>query len=167
MVFSLTPPPRNCKFSLTLNEPEQNPNAHDYLVKGEYYQAEGLHSIYYAPAAWDTFLQEEHRIEPPMVEYEVEDVPEPTYLTVPVGKLIYELAVQFQTIGIEGGEHRIEPGCDFIGESLSHWVNRGLWIEKWDLGKLVSNYDKGSRYSLERVYKVWADLNKDLMGSPW
>jgi len=127
--------------------------------------AEGLHSIYFPLVPWSSFLQMGNKVEPPEVPFDDATV---VHLTCPIGKLCYELAVQFETIRIEWGPRgktsSVELGCDLKGESLEHWVQRELRISAKDLKTLISLYGRGEpKVSLRRAQEVWDRRAQDSM----
>ena len=103
---------------------------------------------------------ESDQIGPPIVEFDDEEVS----MNVTLGKLVYELAVEFGQIWIGWGEDEVSLECDSKGESLDHWVNRDLRIGARDLKKLVANYKGWGRFSLDQVSQIWKDQGKNLMG---
>jgi len=111
-------------------------------------EAEGLHSIYV----------QSHHMKDKMVPLEVDGIT----VVVPIGKLIYEMAVQFGTIRIkwknseDGKNRQIEIGCDLKGESLDTWIQRCL---RMNLNLLSEGY-KG-RLNLNYIAKVWQELTKN------
>jgi DNA-binding protein len=78
-------------------------------------------------------------------------------LNVPLGNIIYEMAVSFGEIIIscDGQSPSIE--CDRRGADIGHWVHKQLRISKEDLTPLLKNYS--GRFNLERA----ADLNKKII----
>jgi len=78
-------------------------------------------------------------------------------LEVPLGKLIYELAVQFGLIKIPTEFGEIVIVCDQKGETLDHWIFRDLWFTN-GLESLVDFYKKEGRISLGHVRDVWRQL---------
>jgi hypothetical protein len=122
-------------------------------------EAEGLHSIYYAPPSWHILL--EGRISPPTLQYQ----PELITISVPFSKLIYELAVQFGVIQLSWEGGKIDIKCDDRGESLDPWINRDLIIRDRDLESLLQNYNAVGKFSLSYIDKEWKSLGEKLMGS--
>lgn len=82
-------------------------------------------------------------------------------LDVPIGKLIYEMAVQFGTIKIKHDNEEIMIQCDTKGENLEHWVYRDLRINKDDFDMLKSAYR--GRYNLNTINKVWKKLTQKFL----
>jgi DNA-binding protein len=107
-------------------------------------QAEGLHSIYCPPAYWRNILQTSSPLLPPEVDYGSERLP----MNVPLGKLIYEMAVQFGSIFISANGDSVRLDCDTRGDSLEQWMSRGLRIAHQDLTKLVARYQQTARIPL-------------------
>ena len=83
-------------------------------------------------------------------------------IDVPLGKLIYELAVEFGEIGINWGKEEIRLRCDLFGESLDHWINRDLRISRGDIAKLTETYKNSGKFSLEKVRRKWRRLGTQL-----
>ncbi len=122
-------------------------------------QAEGLFSIYYKMSNWKNarnnvkLSQEKCRV------YRLDgEVGESFKLSVPIGKLIYELAVQFGKIKIDWGDKNkyVVISCDVLGESLDHWIYRDLIIDENSLKNLYDLY--GDNISLEKVKDVWQNV---------
>jgi DNA-binding protein Alba len=132
-------------------------------------RAEGLHPIYYKrptlPGIHLTSagILETERIEQfkiPLKEME------PITIHVPIGKLVYELAVQFSSILICWDNNRVRVECDTKGESLDLWTSRSLRIEKEGLRILVNEYEKSGRFLLPQVIRVWNEINEKVYGVP-
>jgi DNA-binding protein/cold shock CspA family protein len=128
-------------------------------------RTEGLNSIYYKkPRLIPHFPrrdEEEFELKPPEIPL---DSGERITIDVPLGKLVYELAVQFGSIKIrwDGGEIRVK--CDMKGESLDRWVFRDLFIDKEDLQKLLENYENTGKFLLSRIISVWNRVSRHLYG---
>jgi len=90
-------------------------------------------------------------------EYTIKDTP--VKLKVPVGKLIYEMAVEFGNISIEDetGE-KITLECDRLGRSLDVWFYRRLEIKNEDYNILLKMY-KG-KFNLKIALDIWNKLKK-------
>jgi cold shock CspA family protein len=92
---------------------------------------------------------------------------EPITIHVPIGKLIYELAVQFGSILIcWDNNNKVRVECDTKGESLDLWTSRSLRIEKEGLKILVNEYEKSGRFFLPQVIRVWNEINEKVYGVP-
>lgn len=119
-------------------------------------RAEGLFSIYYP-------LPNQKEVQGIKSDGEVKPVRipcgksthEPITLSVPLGKLIYELAVQFGNIKINWEDDEIEIRCDPFGASLDHWVNRELTIKNQRV--LIDNYATNGKISLDNVERFWSE----------
>ncbi|NIO21900.1 MAG: hypothetical protein GTN76_14510, partial [Candidatus Aenigmarchaeota archaeon] len=122
-------------------------------------QAEGLHSIYYQSPS-PTIFSQKKEIEPPSLRFK----PYKVFITVPLGKLIYELAVQFGNINIRWDNTSVRLHCDGRGDTLDHWLHRDLRIYKQDFDTLKFPYVQYGKFSLKSVRKVWKDMEKSLMG---
>ena len=115
-------------------------------------RAEGLNSIYYRFPPWQSIRG---TIRPPAIPCKGES--KELLLEVPLGKLIYELAVQFGLIKIPTEFGEIVIVCDQKGETLDHWIFRDLWFTN-GLESLVDFYKKEGRISLKHVSSVWRQL---------
>jgi len=83
-------------------------------------------------------------------------------VTVPIGKLIYEMAVQFRSITIRRGDRELEMKCDGKGERIDYWVYRNLQVEREGFEQLQIDYR--GKFSLKRVRDVWARSMAELVG---
>lgn len=119
-------------------------------------QAEGLRSLYFPPASDKSFPPS---LSPPKVLYEENELE----VAVPLGKLIYELAVQFGTISVAWGKNRVWLNCDRRGDSLEHWVNRELRVNQADIAKMVDAYRATAAVSLSKVESEWKGIMKNTM----
>lgn len=118
-------------------------------------RAEGLHSVYYknpSPA------EAKKELCFPAVPCRIGGKDEKITLNVPLGKLIYELAVQFGSIKVKGAKTNgiIELRCDRKGENLDHWIYRDLEVRtnRFFL-KLLKDYRSIGKFSLSRVKEMW------------
>ena len=118
-------------------------------------QAEGLSPIY-IPYTKYVSAQFEHSPLVPNCDNLNEDGKQLT-LNVPLGNIIYEMAVSFGEIIIscDGQSPSIE--CDRKGEDIGHWVHKQLRIPKEDLTPLLKNYS--GKFHLGRA----ADFNKKII----
>ena len=76
-------------------------------------------------------------------------------VSVPFGKLIYELTVGFGTIAIKTNKEELKVRCDGKGESLDYWLYKDLMIRREDIQELINNYDQKGKFPLEKILKVW------------
>lgn len=83
-------------------------------------------------------------------------------MSVPTGKLIYEMAVQFRPLTIRHGGRDIVVKCDAKGETIDNWIYRKLEIESPGLEKLQSDYR--GKFSLNKTAEVWNRLIQELVG---
>lgn len=109
-------------------------------------RAEGLHPIYFKPVS-----------NPSKV---LSSIGQNINIHVALGKLIYELAVEFGDIFLTCGNTEIQIQCDIKGESLDTWLKRELTI--YNIGLLIENY-KGI-YDFEKILKVWDELFEGTQG---
>jgi len=114
-------------------------------------QAEGLHSIYCQKAHWRQAIQRSENLPHPYVDYQGERL----MLTVPLGKIIYELAVEFGSALVSANGDSVRFSCDTRGDSLEHWISRRLWIEGRDLAKLMARYQQSARVPLDVAEAFW------------
>jgi len=114
-------------------------------------RAEGLHSIYYKLPPW-YYLKVEEPMKPPAIP--CEGAAETIQLMVPLGKLIYELAVEFGFLRIPTDFGEIQIECDRKGELLDHWVFKDLRFVQ-GLKRLLSFYQKEGRFPLGYVQDIW------------
>jgi hypothetical protein len=124
-------------------------------------RAEGLHAIYYKAPHGDV-VRAPH--EPQTIPCQSSSGP--IRLDVPIGKLLYELAVQFLAIRVEWGQHQgVTLQSDGKGESLDHWLMRELRIDRGDVRKLLDIYGRIGKIELSRVSSVWSEIMERLLGS--
>lgn len=114
-------------------------------------QAEGLHSLYFAPAYSRRTIGRGEILRPPQVEFGDERLS----LNIPFGKLLYELAVQFGSVVVGARSTSIRLDCDLRGESLEHWSHRDLRIQLPDLRRLLELYKNGARVPLAQAESAW------------
>ncbi len=122
-------------------------------------KTEGLHSVYYKTPPWYKAKEE---VKLPGIPCK----PGPGQITiaVPLGKLIYELAVQFGRIKVGWDTEETEIACDGKGESLDRWILKDLRIKDYELKKLLRNYESTGKFPLDHVKKMWNDLSERLTG---
>jgi DNA-binding protein Alba len=126
-------------------------------------QTEGLQSIYYTkPPAYLIKESAERPIRPKRIRYKVSNRKQSGEIIfgVPLGKLIYELAVGFGTINVRYNNEEIKIRCDGKGESLDYWLFKDLMIRHEDLQKLLNNYEKVGKFSLDKIKDLWDDINR-------
>jgi DNA-binding protein len=121
-------------------------------------KAEGLRSLYIKQPHVKAESMRNMSVKSPTVVCKPADIT----FEVPVGSLIYELAVQFGTMGVRWGDGRGPTGirveCDRVGETLDHWMSRGLNLEFGPVRDLVREYDSTARMPLGKVRKEWRNL---------
>ena len=103
-------------------------------------RAEGLHPIYFKPVTTPSKV--------------LSSLCQKINIHVALGKLIYELAVEFGEIFLTCGNTEISIQCDIKGKSLDTWLKRELRIN--NISCLIKNY-KGI-YDFEEITKVWDEL---------
>ena len=83
--------------------------------------------------------------------------------SVPLGSLIYELAVEFGTIIIKWDGGNVFIRGDRKWEDLEYWLNKDLMIEYnrdydgWD--KLLKNYYENGKFPLNNIRRLWIEIN--------
>ncbi len=122
--------------------------------------AEGLHSIYVkipAEGSGYDYSMRKYR------EYVVEGTPQ-IKISVPIGKLIYEFAVEFGKIYLyyekNGEKHKIDINIDLLGEKIDHWVHRRLQINKYNYTHHLS--EAKLRVDINKIREVWYRINKSI-----
>jgi len=137
-------------------------------------RAEGLHPIYFWPG--ECYYQENYysKIRGPKIErnekeatsfleeYKISECESPVKFKVPIGKLIYEMAVEFGTIDVGDENRSIRISCDIFGRSLDNWFYRRLQIKRQDFETLLSKY-KG-KFELQTVSSLWNTLLSKFAG---
>jgi len=137
-------------------------------------RAEGLHPIYFWPG--ECYYQENYysKIRGPKIErnekeatsfleeYKINECESPVKFKVPIGKLIYEMAVEFGTIDVGDENRSIRISCDIFGRSLDNWFYRRLQIKRQDFETLLSKY-KG-KFELQTVSSLWNTLLSKFAG---
>src|SRR5205807_66815 len=122
--------------------------------------AEGLHSIYYRLP--DPNIGQRERIE----ERIPSDLDSPVILHTPLGKLIYELVVQFGVIRIGWGNNQnVIVRCDQKGEAMDNWLFREIQLEKSDLNRLTQIYEQHGRIELNQANQACLRLMHALFGT--
>lgn len=111
-------------------------------------RAEGLSPIYIQP--------------PPRAPHRIRESKGQTIdARVPLGKMIYEMAVQFRPLAIRQGDREIEVRCDARGERIEYWLYKSLEFEREDFEELTSAY-RGQQ-DLGKATKVWSKLVSELV----
>ena len=111
-------------------------------------RAEGLSPIYVRP--------------PSKMSHRILGRGEEVAVTVPIGKLVYEMAVQFRPLTVKKDGKDVVIRCDGKGEMIDYWVCRSLQIEKEGFERLRSDYQ--GKFSLKKVRDVWVRLMAELVG---
>lgn len=86
---------------------------------------------------------------------------------VPLGAIIYEIAVSFGRIGLSFGKEEkvFSLECDQKGESLHRWVHKQLLIEENDFFQLLENYQGPAH--LEVAYQTFKKITERFEGGDW
>lgn len=109
-------------------------------------EAEGLHAIYYKPPIAERIKNE---IEETKLHFNSSYGNERITISVPTGKLIYEMAVEFGKIKASWEGSEVTISCDSRGESLDNWLYKKLMLkDKEEFKKLIRNYTKIGRVPL-------------------
>jgi len=115
-------------------------------------RAEGLHPIYFRFPS--EYYEKNSKVEPYKIWV---SKGEEIRMGLLIGKLIYEMAVQFGTIKIKHDNNKeIEIQCDAKGESLDYWIYRNLRINRDDFNTLSRDY--AGEFSLKKTTDVWNKL---------
>jgi hypothetical protein len=81
--------------------------------------------------------------------------------TIPLGKLIYELLVDFGDLYLHLNDGSvIKLACDDLGQSLESWIRKVIKIPKSDFDKLIQLY-KG-KFNLEKVQAFYCEVSSQL-----
>ncbi len=80
---------------------------------------------------------------------------------VPIGKLVYEMAVQFRPLTVMQGSAKVELRCDGKGEKIDYWVCRNLEMEEQGFKRLRSDY--GGKFSLGKVTETWHRIGEEIL----
>lgn len=83
-------------------------------------------------------------------------------MRVPIGKLVYDMAVEFRPLIIRQGDQDVIVRCDTKGEMIDYWVHKSLEIEEEGLERLQSDYQ--GKFGLKKVGSVWSKLTQELVG---
>lgn len=118
-------------------------------------RAEGLYPLYLKFPYWDFRHQNEY------TSYELY-ANKSINIHVPIGRLIYELAVQFGKINIGWGNNRLTIRCDSKGENLDFWLKRKLMIDKNDFNKVMKMYQ--GIFPISEVAEIWKNLSETFEG---
>jgi DNA-binding protein len=86
-------------------------------------------------------------------------------INVPLGNIIYELAISFGEIIISCGEQSPSIECDRRGESLERWVHKQLRISRNDLLMLLKDYS--GRFDLEKSANLLKEITKKFENVEW
>lgn len=112
-------------------------------------EAEGLHAIYYKPPISDRIKDE---VEPAQLPYRSPCRDGKITIGVPIGKLIYEFAVEFGTIKVSWDRGEATISCDSRGESLDYWLHKKLMIRDKDgFKKLIKNHQRNGKLSINYI----------------
>jgi hypothetical protein len=88
---------------------------------------------------------------------------EPVTFRVPIGKLIYELAVQWGRIFVQWDGKEVALFSDSRGERLDYWSNRCLKIDEDSRKILLKGYE--GPFDLKEVMKVYLRLQENFAGA--
>jgi DNA-binding protein len=86
-------------------------------------------------------------------------------MKIPIGNLVYELAVTFGHIVASFNNKKISLKCDQMGRTLENWLHKKLIISKDDLNLLAEDY-KGV-FSLKFCNEKWMDLASQAEDLHW
>lgn len=120
-------------------------------------RTEGVHPIYLR------FPTREFRENSEITPYKIETSShEFIRMEVPIGKLIYELAVQFRNLAIKWDTKEITLHCDCKGERLDLWNRKSLLIQESDQKILEEGYQ--GVFALDPAMRVWNNLHEKFLG---
>jgi len=71
----------------------------------------------------------------------------------PIGSLVYELAVNFESIYLKFGDHIVGFSCDSKGDLLGRWMRKQLRIDNTYLKDLVKDYN--GEFDLQKCYEIF------------
>ena len=83
-------------------------------------------------------------------------------MRVPIGKLVYDMAVEFRPLTIRPGDQNVTVKCDPKGEMIDRWVHKNLEIEEEGLERLQGDYQ--GKFGLKKVRRTWKKLTRELVG---
>jgi hypothetical protein len=78
------------------------------------------------------------------------------FMNIPIGNIIYEIAISFGDIHVSYMNKTIALSCDQRGKSLDHWMHKQLLIQRSDLENLIKDY-RGECH-LKSCFEVWKKL---------
>lgn len=125
--------------------------------------AEGLHPIYVSYSNLSS--KKADPFYPIKIPEEKEADENQLSINVPLGNIIYELAVSFGEIIISCGEQSPSIECDRKGESLERWVHKQLRIPKNDLLMLLKNYS--GKFHLEKSVNLLKKITQRFENVEW
>lgn len=118
-------------------------------------QAEGLRPIYIPYS--NECTKKDVPFDPIRIPEKMEKSGKQLNMNVPLGNIIYELAVSFGEIIISCGSQSPSIECDRKGEDIGRWVHKQLRISKDELKTLLKSYS--GRFNLAKV----ENLNKSII----
>lgn len=126
-------------------------------------QAEGLSPVYVSYAHLNS--RQFDFFTPTHIPDKLENGTNRLTLNVPLGNIIYELAVSFGEIIVSCGDYSPSIECDCKGSDISHWVHKQLKITGEDLEELLRKY-KG-KYNLAKVENMNKEITKRFENVEW
>ena len=81
---------------------------------------------------------------------------------IPIGRLIYELAVQFGEINLKWKGKKIALTCDIEGKTIDNWIYKRLMCSSKDLAKLQESHY--GMFDFYYVSCIWQELLHKFMG---
>jgi hypothetical protein len=87
--------------------------------------------------------------------------------SIPLGKLLYELLVDFGELHIQiDNETTILLECDSLGKSLEPWTSKAIRIpKKCDLEKLIKSYN--GKLNLVEIQKTYKEISAQMEKNEW
>lgn len=86
--------------------------------------------------------------------------------TIPIGTLLYELAVDFGKLYMHIDDSKVvKLECDLKGKSLTPWIRKQLRISKYDLSTLIDEYP--GKFDLFKVQEFYRGVAEQLEKIDW
>mgnify|MGYP001799487259 CR=1 FL=1 len=86
-------------------------------------------------------------------------------MQVPIGNVLYEMAVTFGEIMLKCGPIEVSISCDGRGAAMDHWLHKRLLIDRNSMEFLLKNY-KG-RFNIKKAAQQWKRFVSDFENIDW
>ncbi len=126
-------------------------------------QAEGLCPIYMP--YMNLVTQSSSTFVPPRLPINKKEEENQLTIDVPIGNIIYEMAVSFGEIIISCGKLSPSIECDRRGDDIGRWVRRQLRIAKEDLTVLLKSYT--GKFSLKKAANLHNTISSRFESVQW